>query len=238
MGFQLEKDMTKMIKENLTDIIKVIKKNYNKNEYIYACEFPVYYRMIDITVARFYKEYNNFDECIHYEKLLKNISAQCFGILTNICLEKKISISSLEKRLLLDRKQLIDSINKLSKLGLIEKVSKYSYSAGEWVNILPSELIAIELKLSRWQEALEQGIFNQRFAEYSYVILDEDRLKITNKILDSYRDNNVGLMLLNCNGEIKTIHKAKRNKNIDKYENKYYKIKILKDFVTNIDKWN
>lgn len=236
MAFKLEKDMTQLIINSMDQFTKNIKNDATK--YIYACEVPISYRMIDMVIADFCEDYNAIDECIYYEKMIKRLSSKCFAILSFITTRDKISIATLQKTFLMDRNELIECLDKLCLYKLIKKVSKFSYSVEEWSTLIPKELIAIELKLSRWQEALGQGYFNQRFAEYSYVILDKDKIKDDTNIINEYRNKNVGLIYLDNNCNIEIVYKPKKNKNIDKYDNSYYKIKALKDFVSNRDKWN
>lgn len=237
MIFQLEKDMTESIKKKLIEILKKLNNKNNKDSYIYACEFPVYYRMIDITIAMFCKQYNEFEECISYEKILKKLTSKCFGILTFISMKNKVSIDLLHKSLLIDRTELKESLDLLCKLNLIEKISNYSYQLTSWKVLIPKELISIELKLSKWHEALEQGIFNQKFAEYSFVVLDLNRIKSDEKIINYYKSNNVGLIYLKNENEIEIKYIPKKNNKIDKYSNHFHKIKILKDFIVNEGKW-
>lgn len=237
MAFELEKNMTDILQNKLLEIIKSVHRYGEKNQFIYAYEFPVYYRMIDMTLATYCKEYNDFDECKEYQRIIKNLSPDCFNILAVILLKKKTSLSLIQRELLIADKELKFCIDKLCKLGLIRKVSKFSYGTTEWNVILPHELIAIELKLSRWQEALDQGIFNQRFSEYSFVVLDKERIKINEKIEKSYRENNVGLIYLSSDGEIEFAVIPKKNRNINNYVSQFHKLKILKDFVTNSEKW-
>lgn len=237
MAFELEKNMTDILKNDFLSIIKSVNIHGDKNQYIYAYEFPVYYRMIDVTIAGYCKDYNGFEECIEYQKIIKNLSPSCFNILSLILLKKKTSISLIKKQLLMEENELKLCLDKLDKLGLVRKVSKHSYQPTEWRVILPKELIAIELKLSKWQEALDQGIFNQRFAEYSFVVLDKERVKIDEKIEKIYKENNIGLIFLSSDGLMEFIVKPKKNRNINKYMNQFHKLKIIKDFISNNDKW-
>lgn len=237
MAFLLERDMTELTVNNIGNIAKSIKKAYSKENLVYACEFPVYHRLIDIVIATFYSEYNNFDECISYEKAIGSISNREFSVLNLISLYKKVSISRISNELLLDINTVEDCVNKLCKLKLINKVSRSSYEIGDWSVLIPKNLIALELKLSRWNEALEQGIYNKSFAEYSFVVLDEDKVISNINIEEQYKFENVGLIYLNSDGKVRIRYIPKKNKNIDKYINQYHKIKVLKDFMSNKNKW-
>lgn len=237
MGFVLEKDMTTFIKKNLFNIAQAAGFCDEKQNLIYACEVPIYYRMIDLTMATYCSEYNQFDEYQHYTKAIRSLSSKCFDILVLIGLKGKASINLLHKELLVDKEKLKDCLEKLCSVGLIEKISSYSYKICEWEVFIPKSLLAIELKLSKWQEALEQGIYNQKFAEYSFVVLDEERIHMNDKIEKSYREKNIGLIYLNSSGDIKIKVIPKKNKNIDKYMSQFYRLKILKDFDVNKEKW-
>ncbi|MDU1031897.1 hypothetical protein [Clostridium sp.] len=234
MGFRLEKDMTNLITKDLESFVNVISNE--KREFIYSCEYPVYYRIIDMCMASYCEDYNSFSECRDYEKAINRLSSRCFGILALISTYKKVSINRICNELFLAKEEAINSLNVLCKYGLIKKVSNYSYTIGEWSVLIPSDLYAIEMKLSKWQEALEQGIFNLKFADYSYVIMDKERINSEN-IVEEYRKNNVGLIYLGEDSSLKVIYKPKKNRKINMYSSNYYKIKILKDFIINQDKW-
>lgn len=55
------------------------------------------------------------------------------------------------------------------------------------------ELVAIELKLHRWRDALVQGARYRKFANRAYVILDAMRVEITSVMIQEFRKKGVGL---------------------------------------------
>lgn len=237
MDFELEKDMTGVITNRLYNITKDLKICNNKNQLIYSLEFPVYYRVIDVVLATYCIDYNDFEECQYYEKCIKKLPPRCMDILALVCSSKRISSQSIEKELFIPKDELYCYLNKLLDMNLIDKISKYSYKIGDWKELMPKRFIAIELKLSRWKEALDQGIYNQRFAEYSIVVLDESRIHMKGVIEKEYKDNNVGLIYLKKDGTYKIKVIPRKNKKINKFENLSHKLKVLKDFVLNEDKW-
>lgn len=237
MSFQLERNMTSIVIDNMNKFIRNTGEKDYRESYIYACEVPIYYRIVDMAIASFCTKYNQIEECKNYEKLLKKLSSKCFTILVFISTKKKISFSKLQETFFMEKNELIKCLDKLCFYKLIKRVSKFSYSIGDWSYLIPRELVAIELKLSKWKEALEQARFNQRFAEFSYVILDEDRVKKKDYIIEEYKANNIGLIYLNKNGNIKVMYKPRKNRKLDIYDSNYHKIKILKDFISNEDKW-
>jgi DNA-binding Lrp family transcriptional regulator len=55
---------------------------------------------------------------------------------------------------------------------------------------------AIELKLSRWREALEQATGYLKFADRAYVVLDADRSGGDEEMTEAFRASRVGLFML------------------------------------------
>lgn len=234
MPFELEKYMSSLTINNVSRIYKNV---FNKGQcIIYGYEIPVYYRNIDIVLS----DINvNCLKSVFKIDNLKKVNMRCLDILAYIYTCKKVSKFSIMKGLVIKRDELEKYLELLVDENLIKKVSKFSYSLESWDKIIPQKTISIELKLSKWQEALEQAIFNLKFSNYSFVILDEDKINIEkmNEIINEYKKNNIGLALLNSNGKMLIKYYPKKNKNIDKYINNYYKIKILKEYLSNQGKW-
>lgn len=65
--------------------------------------------------------------------------------------------------------------------------------------------IAVELKLEKWRRALEQASMGRSFAEYRYVALAEDHLGRALKNLEKFKEDNVGLISIDEDGD-STIH--------------------------------
>jgi hypothetical protein len=57
------------------------------------------------------------------------------------------------------------------------------------------ELIAIEAKLRRWRQALEQAVTYRRFADRSYVALDANQVTFTCDMAAAFTESGVGLIL-------------------------------------------
>ena len=57
-------------------------------------------------------------------------------------------------------------------------------------------IVAIEAKLERWQGALSQAVYYQRYADLSYVALPRSFVPRDTDYLNSFRDAGVGLMLV------------------------------------------
>jgi hypothetical protein len=55
---------------------------------------------------------------------------------------------------------------------------------------------AVELKLSRWREALNQAVSYLKFADRAYVVLDADRTDREEPMVEMFRASRVGLLML------------------------------------------
>jgi len=61
-------------------------------------------------------------------------------------------------------------------------------------------LTAVELKLRRWREALDQAINYLRFADRAYVVLDGDQIARDEEMIKAFRESRVGLFMLRGGG--------------------------------------
>jgi hypothetical protein len=57
------------------------------------------------------------------------------------------------------------------------------------------EIIAVEAKLRRWREALEQAESYRRFADRVYVALDGHQIRTTPKMLNLFGERGIGMLL-------------------------------------------
>jgi DNA-binding Lrp family transcriptional regulator len=71
---------------------------------------------------------------------------------------------------------------------------KISLDAGAFTRALV--VTAVELKLSRWREALAQGVSYLKFADRAYVVLDADRAEPDEAMIAAFRASRVGLFML------------------------------------------
>lgn len=88
----------------------------------------------------------------------------------------------------------IDSGYVIEKNGIYIVVKEYQF-------ILDS-VIAVEAKLKNWKQALKQASRYKKFAQLSYVLLDENSIKPALSNIESFFSSNIGLMSLSESGEI------------------------------------
>ena len=77
-------------------------------------------------------------------------------------------------------------------------ITEFSYSGGKTDILLLDEshtLIALEAKLHRWRDALQQAFRNTAFAHESYVLLPRKTALRAAKNSDAFLKRNVGLLL-------------------------------------------
>lgn len=61
--------------------------------------------------------------------------------------------------------------------------------------------VAVELKLKKWQKAIEQASRGRSFAEYKYVALDHDHIDPALDNIDQFKKHNIGLLSVDSDGE-------------------------------------
>lgn len=81
--------------------------------------------------------------------------------------------------------------------------------ADDWLR--DCSIIAVEAKLTRWRNALSQAIAYTRYADQSFVLLDEKNADPAIKSADEFRSAGIGLFVLRERSEIETVVDAKRH---------------------------
>jgi hypothetical protein len=109
--------------------------------------------------------------------------------------EVVISESNLREALHLSEAGASRAVKRLAKLGFISRfpnglLELKGSCFGDGV-----EIIAIELKLRRWRQALAQADKYKGFANRVYVVLDGNQAELPLSALDDFRCNSIGLIL-------------------------------------------
>lgn len=91
------------------------------------------------------------------------------------------------------------AFKRIERSGLIfsTRSGKISLDAGCFTRGLI--VTAVELKLCRWREALEQAVSYLKFADRAYVVLDADRTAGDEPMVQAFRTFRVGLLVLRAN---------------------------------------
>lgn len=94
-----------------------------------------------------------------------------------------------------------------SPWGKVRFQTEFNYQRGKTDLILFKEgsIIAIEAKLYKWREALQQAYRNKCFADYSYILIPETELKKALKYHQEFSRRNVGICSL-TNNQISIVY--------------------------------
>lgn len=228
-------------KELLSPILSIVPHLVRKDcSYAVTTELPSGYRIIDIIIATLPITWNK-EKLKHFVSKLRPLTLQSLMILERIFTFGRISKMKLASELCIDQETLEKKyILFLENLGLVKKVTAFSYEITEWADFSPSEIISIELKLYRWKEAIEQALYNMRFADQSYVAFPEEILDRYEKEMKIIQHNGIGLIVVANNGHAKVEVYAKKNsQNSQKkcVDIGLQKLRILRDLVLLDNRW-
>lgn len=225
MNFNLEKEMIPFIEEYIVEKFKC--------ETI-ALELPVNHRIVDIAFAKI----SDFDKEMMqaFKAPFNKLTMAELDVLADIYIKKKVSIHYLIKKLRMNSNSIKKIyLDKFISSNLLVRVSKYQYQTTVWADIKINKMVAIEAKLSDWRTALDQGIDNFSFADYSYVALDESIC--SQKVIKYFEENNVGLLSVGKRKVVKLVYKPKINKNTIRGDVALQKILVCRDLICNRGKW-
>lgn len=228
--FALEKDMTPIVTNNAIRLTQIT----NSLKSAVALELPVKYRMIDIAIA--YELPDNLNNTTDL-KPFKYLNGCGIGILSLFVSYPKVSLQKMRSELLLEIDVLEKYIQKFLRNNLIIQISKQTYAATEWkFHYNNLGLISIELKLNNWKEALEQAEFNLQFSDFSFVALDKSRIINSKEMLPFFKEKNIGLLSVSCEGTVETLFTPKKNRKFNRQLYVSQRIKLMQDLVSN-QKW-
>lgn len=217
-------------------IINNIKNIFSiNNKFAIAREVSVSSRIIDIVFLTI-KNDNMIDESLI--KKLKRLKISEQYVLSLMSEYGTFSIQRIAADIFSDYHDVKDKyITSFEKLEFIEQISRFRYKIIDELSDSLGELYAIEAKLSNWREAIEQAEDTKKFADYSYVAMDADFVnKRKDKLISEFSEKNIGLILVNNNGEVKKVVNSNGIRVKDKFESKLQQIRALQDFNSN-KKW-
>lgn len=232
MPFSMENEMIPVIKENIKMLF-----DQDCSTMAFAQELPVNHRIVDLAFASMNKDYIKIIDDAALKRAFRKLSMMQLDVLSIFYQSpEELSIQRLTKILRMKAekvKQLY--LQRFIELDLVSQASRYSYKATDWIQIKPSYVIAVEAKLSKWQEALNQAVDNLNFADFSYVALDEEYCKRT--VLDIFVQSNIGLIGVNGTGSITVLYEPKRNKKYVKSDFGLQRVRLCRDLVCQNSKW-
>lgn len=102
-------------------------------------------------------------------------------------------VETLSRRLFAPPDRTSRAVERLERVGLLDRGARSSFSL---VDRFPrdAEVVAVEAKLRRWREAVDQATEYLRFANRSYVALPEETVASTRGLLPLCRSRRVGVI--------------------------------------------
>jgi len=98
--------------------------------------------------------------------------------------------------LLLSQHAADSAVSTLKSLGALSRRDSGEVELCPEFEVIGSvRLIAIEMKLKKWREALAQAIEYRKFANEAYVVLDGSQVRMTGEVRDAFTANGIGLFL-------------------------------------------
>ena len=105
------------------------------------------------------------------------------------------TLSDLCERLFLLEPKANESVSRLLKQGMIVARRSGTYTLVKDASAKRVILVAIEMKLFRWREALDQAKSYLHFADQSFVVLDGNQVDASDKVESAFAAAGVGLLL-------------------------------------------
>lgn len=96
------------------------------------------------------------------------------------------------------------TLRPLAETGLLEMSDGFVRATGAWRPV-GAQLTAVELKLSKWRDALRQADNFALSADRTWVVLDEARSAAAVAAKGNFRDFGIGLALLGSDGRLRTV---------------------------------
>lgn len=220
--FALESEMIPIIHSRLPSLLG------NPISFAQADELPVNSRIVDIVAAPINEVGLRTAETIG--KMFSKLSMVELDFISLFAKGDSVSIHYLCNQTFMSASVIHhDFLDHFVRLGLVIQISRYNYKATNWVEALPPHLIAIEAKLSKWQEALEQAVSNKGFSSISFVALAKDNVVISRSIRNCYEVNGIGLLVVDYEGHIEEIVSPKPTVRPQSRDGHFQMVRMFRD---------
>lgn len=192
MGFARESDLVSVL---LGDISKQFLSKFD----YFAKELPVGSRWVDLAFA-ILRDNNQqvsweLEDFSKFQRAFRALSMVELRYLSFLIGNRGVSIHKMMDAFLLSSNEIRERfLDKFLDSGLVERSSRYTYKATNWVLLEPEKIIAVEAKLSNWNEALMQALDYRIFADYCYVALDGEHWKDKHRFI--FKMRGIGLILV------------------------------------------
>ena len=166
------------------------------NRHYILKEFDSGYGVADIVLG-------SFTPYLSSRTLRNPIDSNWAVTLVDILADGPFTITDFANKYGVSRQTARKKINQFVAAGFL-KIKNQHYSKFNDYKIAVDTSIAIEAKLKNWKQALNQARRYKRFANYSYVLLDNHFSSPAKKNLHLFQQHNIGL--ISMEGNTPTIH--------------------------------
>ncbi|MBI9042915.1 MAG: hypothetical protein JEZ06_00430 [Anaerolineaceae bacterium] len=206
MHFELEREMRTIAIDQLPKHLEI------NSSYAFALEVPLTYKVADIGFAPF----STIDLNLSAMKSLINLRSKELWLLAYWILGNEIEYSRNTEVL----------IEHLLKWKIIKISDNHEFMISSWFRSHFGPLFMVELKISRWKEALEQAIFYQQMSDYSSVVLDASC--IYSVPIEKFEKNGIGLFIASQN-TIQNLVKPQLSPGMSVQQRILNQLSVLKD---------
>lgn len=202
--FTLESEMIPIIEGSLDWVL-----GYPQS-FARANELPVNNRVVDLAAALV--DARQMESVYRLLRALPKLSLQQLDVLSLFGDRDPLSIQYLCRRTFLDAATIHASyVDCFVRTGLVSRCTKFMYATTGWKEALPTCIVAVEVKLARWQQVLEQAVDNLVFADISYAALDIDQFPASRTCLEQFREAGIGVLGVQDKGTVEVIVQPSRN---------------------------
>jgi hypothetical protein len=104
------------------------------------------------------------------------------------------------------------TLRPLQELGIVELTDDAAQATGRWRSVA-AHVTAVELKLSKWRDALKQADNFALGADRSWVVLDQARARPALAAVGYFQQFGIGLAVLGTDGSLRVVtHPAARRR--------------------------
>jgi hypothetical protein len=110
----------------------------------------------------------------------------------------------------MDRRKKNQALNWLSSNDFVQR-NNGKISTAPQLRRHVTTAIAVELKLTKWKDALKQAYRGRSYSEYQYVVIDKDYIEPAERNRSKFEEYNVGLLAVDDAGEVEKVVEPDRS---------------------------
>jgi len=229
--FERESEMLPLLVEHVPRVLS------HCQAFAIAPERPEGRRIVDL-VAAGWRADSWRDEILAEPPSLKDLTLVDLAILAHIVAHWPATSEEIKTDMFLSNQlRAQERLDLFEARDLVCRNERDAYEPLEWTDFLPTSTVAFELKLDRWNEALEQAQYTKRFVDLSYVVMSSHALSRIQANERLFRDTGVGVIVADPTGSLEVVVPATSN-GAAEYERCLYALRILRDMAGHHSAWS